>query len=316
MNNYLTEEVLKYKFFVYETINIYFSENIEVIKSVIFNNPHNIEKSDRFYAKLLNKFISDGHSPYEILISDNNDIEKMNKRVKILQNSLEIPDLIYYFYNKKNEWQKSVEYNWFFGLYIFLKKLKNEKKNLFLIMKDNFAIIQDTIFTLYNFRKCLLHQRIKNEPKENIDFVLKEIYEIFYDFFSSNDFKIIITKEMNSNRSDKIKEKLRDNIYELILYYARSLYEKMNNIKNTKVELNSNFEKFRLILSNISNNSYFFKVLSPKDFNMLLIDLFHKDTSKFFNLLSILKYKLNQASKKDIYNLFFNLIKKMLKNFL
>ena len=55
----------------------------------------------------------------------------------------------------------------------------------------------------YNFRKCLLHQRIKNEPKENIDFVLKEIYEIFYDFFSSNDFKIIITKSVFSLQAER-----------------------------------------------------------------------------------------------------------------
>ena len=163
---------------------------------------------------------------YEFLMQDyiyDTNIENvMNKRMKVLEHVFKIyPNDINPYDRNKTGWQNYIENNWFFGLYAFLKILKEEKKNLMLLSNNNLTFVKDTIFTLCNFRKILLYQKInfahgiygflkKEELDNKIIFILKEIHDIFFNFLSSNEFIQLFAKDINSNEIlDKKQTKRR-----------------------------------------------------------------------------------------------------------
>ena len=182
-------------------------------------------------------------------------------------------------------------------------------------MKKNICLIYDTIITLCNFRKSLLYQKIKNESQDKIDFVLNEIHEILYAFISSQNFKSILSQNLeDENQDEKIKTIITKNIYDLVKYYIKIFYEEMLNIKTNKIKLNSNFEQFQAILGNILS-TYINDLLSLKHFNQIIIHLFYKDTDKFYALLNILKNQFSNAKTEYINNLMISLLKKNVEKF-
>ena len=338
MNNYLLDLNYSENSFVFNYINNFANkEGPEIIKSILFNYPfYNNDSYDKeYFSNLMIKLLKERQTIYEFLkeeniINNNNIQNSLDKKIKgyeFLINNYPYENEEFDPYKReKTYWQLSIESNWVFGLYSFLKYLKNEKKNLFFLSNDNSAFIIDTIFTFCNFIKVLLYPKNKNkiELNEKIEFILKEIHKIFYDFLSSNEFINIFTKdikEINSNNNNEdINEKeilkLGKNIYGLIKYYSKEFYNKENNIKSTKVELNINFEQFQSILSNITKVSYINKFISLTDFIPPLIYLFNKDIEKFFSLLTVINNSLNENSKKYYTSLLSALLKKNVEKFL
>ena len=89
----------------------------------------------------------------------------------------------------------------------------------------------------------------------------------------------------------------------------------MLDIKNTKVKLNSNFDQFQAILTNIINIPHINELISLYDYSQILVHLFHKDTAKFFSLLSIFKEHLINSSEQYKYNLMISFLKKSVEKF-
>ena len=273
MNKYLIDLNYSRNSFVFDYLdNNFHSENIDVIRSIIFNYPFysNASYSKTYFNKLVDQLLKERQTIYEFLMQDyiyDTNVENvMNKRVKVLEHVFKIyPNDIDPYNRNKTGWQNYIENNWFFGLYAFLKILKDEKKNLMLLSNNNLAFIKDTIFTLCNFRKILLNQKLnfvhgingvlkKEELDKKIEFILKEINDIFFNFFASNEFNKIFANDMTINEEDLDKREIRKFghcIYDLVKYYNQEFYKNMNSIKTTKVELNVNFDQFQLILTNI-----------------------------------------------------------------
>ena len=308
MNNYLIDLEYNNDSFVKLYIEKYaFEENNKfIIKNIVLNCPFFNNK------EIINIYIKN-FSLYEILISEKKDEKRINKKIKILESILQnISEENTLNITFNNGWQNNIESNWFFGLYNLLKYLKKNNINLFSLMKKNIAIIYDTIITLCNFRKCLLYQKIKNESQDKIDFVLNEIHQILYAFISSQNFKFIFSKNLeDETQNEKI---IRENIYDLVKYYIRTFYEELINIKTNKVKLDSNFEQLQAILGNILS-TYINDLVSLNHFNSILINLFQKDTDKFYTLLNILKNKFNSAKEQYINNLMISLLKKNVEKF-
>ena len=318
MNNYLIDLEYNNDSFIKLYIEKYsLTENIHIIKSILFNYSLFNYSSDNNYKQIISLFLEKGHSLYEILITEKSEENNMVKKIKILLNLFKyisqenityIPD--------KFGWQNSPESNWFFGLITFLKIIKKENINIFFLIQKNIVIIYDTIITLCNFRKCLLYQKIRNETKDKVEFALNEIHQILYNFISSKEFGMLLSQNIeDENNNETIKNKLGINILTLVKYYKKNFYEEMLDIKNTKVKLNSNFEQFQAILTNIINIPHINELISLNDYSQILVHLFHKDTAKFFSLLSIFKEHLINSSEQYKYNLMISFLKKSVEKF-
>ena len=337
MNKYLIDLNYSRNSFVFDYLdNNFHSENIDVIRSIVFNYPfyNNASYSKTYFNKLVDQLLKERQTIYEFLMQDyiyDTNVENvMNKRVKVLEYVFKIyPNDIDPYNRNKTGWQNYIENNWFFGLYGFLKILKEGKKNLMLLSNNNLAFIKDTIFTLCNFRKILLNQKLnfvhgingvlkKEELDKKIEFILKEINDIFFNFFASNEFNKIFANDMTINEEDLDKREIRKFghcIYDLVKYYNQEFYKNMNSIKTTKVELNANFDQFQSILTNISKIPYIKSFISLVDFIPTLAYLFTKDIGNFYSLLTIINKSLNENSTRKYPILLTSLLKKSIEKF-
>ena len=310
INNYLIDLEYNNDSFVRLYIEKYaINDDRFIFKNIILNC--SFSNSKQIFLDYIKNY---SVSFYEILISEKKDENKMNKKIKILESLIQgisaenTPFDPYY-----NGWQTYIELNWFFGLHTLLKYLKKSNKNLLFLINKNKSMIYYTIITLCNFRKCLLYQKLQNEPQDNIDFVLNQIHEILFTFISSQNFKSLFSQE-DETENDHSNKTLRKNIYDLVIYYSKNFYEEMLNIKTNKIKLGSNFEQFKAILGNIIS-TYFNDLVPLKLFNQILVHLFFKETDKFFTLLMTLKNKLSNASKQYINSLMISLLRKNVEKF-
>ena len=168
LNKYLIDLNYTKNSFVFDYLDNYLeTRNSDIIRSVIYNYPffRNTSYSKPYFYKLIEQLLNQRTTIYEFLkqetIYDNNIENIMNKRVKVLEHVFKLYPKEFDPYNRYNtEWQYYIDSNWFFVLYTFLKILKEQKQNLFLLSNNNLAFVKDTVFTLSNFRKVLLYRNI------------------------------------------------------------------------------------------------------------------------------------------------------------
>ena len=338
MNKYLIDMNYTKNSFVFDYLdNNFQSKNIDVIRSVIYNYPFfkNPSYSKTYFYKLISQLLKERQTIYEFLkqefIYDTNIENIMQKRIKVLEH-------VFKLYSNENDpyirdktkWQYYIESNWLFGLFTFLKILKDGKKNLFLLSNNNLSFIKDTIISLTSFRKALLNQKIifvhsfkdnisKEELDKKIEFVLQEIHEIFFNFLSSNEFISIFSKDINNKNEEDFERKeiieFGHCIYDFVKYYNKEFYKNTNSIKMTKIDLNANFDQFQSILKNITKLPYTKSLISLVDFIPTLVYLFTKDMAKFYSLLTIINNQSNEFSKGKYPILLTALLKKNVEKF-
>ena len=338
MNKYLIDMNYSKNSFVFDYLdNNFHLDNIDIIRSVIYNYPFhkNTSYSKTYFYKIIEQLLKERQTIYEFLkeefIYDINIENTMNKKIKVLEHVFKIYSNEIDPYNRdKTAWQCYIESNWFFGLYAFLKILKEGKKNLLLLSNNNLAFIKDTIFTLSNFRNILLHRNInfdhwingnikKEELDKKVQFILQEIHEIFFNFLSSNEFINAFSKDINNkNEEDLDRKEIKQFgycIYDLVKYYDHKFNKNLDSIKMTKVELNVNFEQFQIILTNITKLPYIKSLISLVDFIPSLVYLFSKDLGKFYTLLTIISNNLKETFDKQYTILLISLLKKNAEKF-
>ena len=339
MNNYLLDMNYSSNSLAFYFIqNFSLNANIDVIRSIIFNYPFNDndQYNKNFYYELVNKYLTAKRTIYEFLkqefLPDITNEEKMIKRIKILENIFRnfLEEINMDNRDQKKlilKWQNYSYANWYLGLYTFLKVFKKEKKNIISFLNNNIFFIKDFIFTFFKFNKCLLLQKIhypnvikeKNakELNEKIELILQGIHEIFINLLSSKEFSNII-QNMNADEDTEESEEVNDlfkNIFELIKFYTKVLYDKMSNINyNNKLDtsININFEQYLSIISNLP------KILSRTSFGFsrkLFAFLFNKDINKFFSLLKIFVSIKNDEPSVMIEYLLRTNIEKFVENY-
>ena len=321
---YFIEKIINTKKF----LNINFIR-LDIFIAILFNYP--FYENPSYDKKYFSEFIKTTF--FEFLLQDNipdDSEEKMSKRIKILEHIFKI------FPNEqigrdKIGWQNNLVNNWFNGLYLFLKIMKKENKNIFLLANNNFEIIKDILFTFCDLRKTLIHKKIKNEiginnikPEElhkRVEFILQEINEILSNILSQNDFKRRFPDnythkyEFIANFLNRSLEKLGERIYDYIRYYACELNNALNGIKNSKYELKINFEQFQSIISNVITIPQINENIRLKHFINIFASLFDKDINKFFSLLAIFKNGIEDIFSNNSNVLLFSLLKKNVQKF-
>ena len=356
--------------FVFKFIKRYsFSHNINITRSIIFNYNYTYQENDtkkqKYIYELINKFISEGYSFYEMIQfeyvkNELNFEKKINKRIKNIENIFKqfTEQINPKFADERKYYWENFEYtNWFIGLYYLIKNLKKEKKNLFDLYNNNLIMIKDTLFALCNLRRHLLYRKKeigkiminikKEELSEKINFLLKEIHDMLYDYLSNEKF-IQLFKAIENEEKEEIKEKEKNdekeeneekaedeigkddedkihkkliikmnyklirNVFEIFKYYIKEFSENLNNIKRSKIDFNNYFNQFKSILTNIISFESFLVYVRFRDFFNILIYLFHQDTQNFYILLKMIK---NYGAEFYINKLLNSLVKKDTEKF-